>query len=507
MSIPVDLSPNSIGAWARDLPITNKGLVGRESYAILQALPKQDLGYKKRLAILEAITPPVDLVLEYLQAQIIGDHPKSEAFLSLALEMCHLLETNYQQLGKDSRTITTSFLRERAASLGMSRELTCLLQQLLFRYLDHQPAPPMTWARLSALGTAVRPKDRAPFFQGIALHLGIIYRLSPLAIRDVFRYLQVLPMERLVKLGKPVTKTGQIGFFIAPGDSPPAYGMIPIDAYPVDLTLLLKELTDGKQASMPAAPIIADLKLHWSENSRTKELRLAPEKPLTTVARFGLSDILGYLAEINSNTNNKDDEAQLYQTVPGGLQRSINRPVATAVEVQIDDISDRGCRIGTRYGDFRSAEIVCIDWHRQEKRIGIIVWFRKTGEHRECGIQWLLNQARATRVRFDAAAVPALVGQSPVSGRDVILYGSQHDKNRGKCWINKRHEWQQHDLVVTTRKEMVEIAEIFPVAPADASSFEQPPAQPPTVHPQPEPATPYQDVWDVLSPSGRGSTR
>lgn len=503
MPIPEELNPESVRNWAQDLPLANKALAGRESYAILAALPEQPLGYKRRLAVLDVVTPIVELVLDHLQAQIIGEHPKADAFLALALDTLQLLEANYQQLGRDARDRSHSYLREKAASLAMTREAQCLLEQLLFRYLDHQDAPPLTWARLTALGTAAKEKDRAPFYQAIALHLGILYRLPPPAIRDVYRHLKLLPIIKLVKLGTPACSAGQTGFFVGPGDEPPAYGTLSADAFPVDLSALRDSLT-GERKEAPLNPaVVADLKVQWSEGTRTKERRLVPQKRLVTTARFGYSDIVDFLAELVGGPT--DDEGLVYQTVTGDLKQVINKQPAKTVDVQIDDISDHGCRITTDFGDFRSGEVVCINWHRKEKRIGTVVWFRKASDRRVCGVQWLLNQAQAVRVRFNSDQVAALTGQSPKTGRDAILYGNRHHPQDEVCLVETAEGWQQHELTVTVKKDLVEVAETLPAAPAGAPLEQPVPTQP--VRPKVEPAAQYQDVWDVLSPSSRPGQR
>jgi len=492
MSIPPIISPETIQAWAKDLPYTNKALVGREAFEILSGLPRQPLTGNNRLTILATLEYPINLILEHLQAQIIGEHPKAPLFLKLGQEFCRLLDQNYEQLHQDLLQSRNTYARDRGIQRLIRQQAECLEQQLLFQYLDHQTTNPDIWNKLHTLHLSSRVKDRNPYYRAIALHLGAAYRLSPRAIRDTFRALKRLPVADLVDLGAPVMLSGLIDFFL-PGDgSPPRYGPIPIEASPLGLSRLIQALNadQGLDTETRGA-----LQTHWSAAKRTKELRVAPEKPLATLARFGLSDILDYLAGLDIPVT---DEKGLHYRKPGELPQSHFHNQQEMTEVQIFDISDHGCRIRTGADDFRSGEIVCIHWRGQEKRIGCVVWFHKDAQARECGIQWLLDQPKAVLIRFDSpTATHALIGTSPETGREVLLYGSRHDRSHENCRIKSEQGWQSFSLLVVQKKGLIEIAETF------LMQASLPPAEVPELTAvaasTPEPS-PFQDVWEALSP-------
>jgi hypothetical protein len=492
MSIPPIISPESIQAWAKDLPYTNKALVGREAFEILRGLPGQPLTGNNRLTILTSLEYPINLILEHLQAQIIGEHPKAPLFLNLGQEFCHLLDSNYEQLHRDLLQSRNTFGRDRTVQRLLRRQAECLEQQLLFQYLDHQTTNPNIWNKLHTLHLSSRIKDRNPYYRAIALHLGAAYRLSPRTIRDTFRALKRLPVTDLIDLGVPATTSGQIDFFL-PGDgSPPKYGPIPLEARPLDLSRLIQALDadQGLDAETRNA-----LQINWSAAKRTKELRVAPEKPLATLARFGLSDILDYLAGLDIPVT---DEKGLQLRKPGELPRSDFHSQQEMTEVRIFDISDHGCRIRTGANDFRSGEIVCIHWRGQEKRIGSVVWFHKDAGTRECGIQWLLDQPTAVQIRFDSPTTThALTGTSPDTGREILLYGSRHGRNHESCWIKSEQEWRRFSLIIIQKKGLIEIAETF-LMQASPLPVQEPEATG-TATPTPAPS-PFQDVWEALSP-------
>jgi hypothetical protein len=497
MPIPPIISPESIQAWAKDLPYTNKALVGREAFEILRGLPRQPLTGNNRLTVLATLEFPVNLILEHLQAQIIGEHPKAPLFLKLGQEFCHLLDRNYEQLHQDLLQSRNTFARDRTIQRLVRQQAECLEQQLLFQYLDHQTTNPDIWRKLHTLHLSSRVKDRNPYYRAIALHLGAAYRLSPRSIRDTFRALKRLPVADLVDLRAPVQITGLIDFFLPSDGSPPRYGPIPLEAHPLDLSRLIQALDADQGLDTETR---SELQTHWSAAKRTKELRVAPEKPLATLARFGLSDILDYLAGLDIPGT---DENGLHYRKPGDLQRSHFHNQQEMTEVQIFDISDHGCRIRTGADDFRSGEIVCIHWKAQQKRIGCVVWFHKDAGARECGIQWLLDQPKAVLIRFDSpSATHALSGTSPETGRDVLLYGSRHDRDHKVCWIKSEQEWQQFSLVVVQKKGLVEIAETF-LMQVPTLSVEK--AEVPS-DTGPAPAA-FQDVWDALSPFAAGETK
>lgn len=498
MSLPMETTPDSVRQWARDLPYANKAVVARESFELLEALQEQSHTSGDQMAILEAMETPVGLVLEHLQAQIISEHPKAPLFLSLGESYCGLLTQQYAELRRQLAERRGGLLNERADRLATSRQADYLAQQILFRALDHQQAPNEAWDQLQALYSGTKVKQRAPFYRMIALHLASTNRLAPRTIRDVYQFLQQLPMENLIDLKATVSGKARNGFYLPADHSAPTFGDIPANARPLDLSRLVRAL-NGKQAAELNPQLLEELKTRWSVSKRIKDRRITPRKPLKTTARFGLSDILQHLRGLEAGATT-DTDLELHHTLPGTSISHLSRRSPELAEALIVDISDNGCRLHTNSKELRSGEIVCVNWGQDEKRIGTVIWFCKDGDQRECGIQWLMEDPQSAQLRFDTPeTVHALSGVSPTSGRNILLYAAQFGQYRAICWINKQGEWQRNKLVIADNKGLVEIAEPFPVVTPKATPEKAPP---PAASPTADKLSPYQDVWDALSPFG-----
>jgi len=499
MPLPRRLTADTVKAWSRDLPYANKAVVAKESFELLKALQKENQPNNgERLAILTLMQTPVSLVLEHLQAQIISEHPKSALFLSLGEGYCTLLTDLYQQFRDSLPLAHRGFFSDHGASQAMMQQADCLGQQILFRALDHQPAPTRVWDRLQSLFIGSRVKNRAPFYRMIAFHLASTNRLPPRAIRDVFQLLQQLPVENLMDLNAATNVSNRVGFFLPTGHGVPSFGTIPVGARALNLSRLVRVLDDER--STPLDPLLrAELRNHWSIGTRSKDRRITPDNPLQTSARFGFSDILAHLREDKQEHDSQDTE--LRARLPNQTPSHFDRHTTELVDARIADISDNGCRLHTTTSNLRSGEIVCVNWGQGEKRIGTIVWFYKEGGERVCGIEWILEAPKAAQLRFDELETAyALLGHPPGSQRDILLYASHSGKPRSHCWIESNGEWLHYDLVVTDNKGLIEIAEPFPYTDPEATNVEPPAAEtPPTT--ANTPASPYQDVWDALSSS------
>ena len=501
MTLPTEITPGSIKIWSRDLPYANKAVVARESFELLEELQTCAHTSGDRMAVLEAMETPVGLVLEHLQAQVIGEHPKAPLFLSLGESYCQLLTQHYAALRKQLAEHRSGLFNERADRQAVTRQAEYLAQQILFRALDHQQAPTDAWDQLQALYYGSKVKERAPFYRMIALHLASTNRLSPRTIRDVYRLLQQLPVADLIDLKASISGKSRQGFFLPADHSAPTFGDIPPTARPLDLSRLVRALGSKKAAHLEPR-LLDELRTRWSVSKRIKDRRITPRKPLKTTARFGLSDILHHLRSLNPAVSGNDLE--LNGTLSGRAVGGSSQREPELVGALIVDISDNGCRLHTHSSELRSGEIVCVNWGQDEKRIGTVIWFCKDGDHRECGIQWLMEAPQPAQLRFDTPeTIHALSGVSPTSNREILLYAAQYGQYRANCWINQQGEWQRNKLVIIDNKGLVEIAEAFPILATEPSATESVTAE----KPQPVAETsPYQDVWDALSPFGGSAT-
>jgi len=493
MPLPTEISPDSVTTWARELPYANKPVVARESFAILQQLEQASLTANQRMAVLEGLQAPIGLVLEHLQAQIIAEHSKAALLLSLAESYCARLAKQYQQLRRELAESDSGLFNDSGNQTALTREAEYLAEQILFRTLDHQPAPPEAWSRLQALFFGSKVKDRGPLYRMIALQLASTNRLSPRSIRDAYRLLRQLPIEQLIDLKATAGGRNRTGFFLPADLSAPSFGTIPVDARPLELTRLVRAL-GGKQANGTDPQLIAELRTRWSVSKRVKDRRISPRRPLHTKARFGLSDIVQHLRDSTS----AEDHPDLYAELPTESFRATTRRSPLLFDALIVDISDNGCRLLTESPDLRSGEIVCVNWGQDEQRIGTVVWFCKDGDQRECGIQWLMETPSAVPLRFDGAEpIYALSGRSPNSQRNILLFASQYGQRHERCWLRQHGQWQANRLVIVDDQGLIEIAEPFPVqitVPLDHDTTPTTPAA--------DSATAYQDVWDALSTSG-----
>lgn len=490
MPLPTEISPNSVTNWAQELPCANTPVVARESFAILQQLEQASLAANQRMAVLENLQAPIGLVLEHLQAQIVAEHPKSALLLSLAESYCAGLANQYQQLRRERADSDSERLNDSGDQTALTREAEYLAEQILFRTLDHQPAPPEVWSRLQTLFFGSRVKDRGPLYRMIALQLASTNRLSPRSIRDTYQLLRQLPIEQLIDLKATAGGRNRTGFFLPADLSAPGFGALPIDSRPLELTRLVRAL-GGKQVNGTDPQLIAELRTRWSVGKRVKDRRISPRRPLRTKARFGLSDIVQHLRD---NTS-AEDHPDLYAEPPTASFRATTRRNPLLFDALIVDISDNGCRLLTKSPDLCSGEIVCVNWGQDEQRIGTVVWFCKDGDQRECGIQWLMETPSAVPLRFDdAEAIYALSGRSPNSQRNILLFASQYGQRHERCWLRQHGQWQAKRLVIVDDQGLIEIAEPFPIKITAPLDQDTPPATPAA-----DPTSAYQDVWDTLS--------
>jgi len=122
MTLPMEITPDSVKNWSRDLPYANKAVIARESFELLETLQTCSHTSGDRMSILDSLETPVRLVLEHLQAQIIGEHPKAPLFLSLGESYCSLLTQHYALSRRQLSHKRSELFHERADRLATTRQ-------------------------------------------------------------------------------------------------------------------------------------------------------------------------------------------------------------------------------------------------------------------------------------------------------------------------------------------------------------------------------------------------
>ena len=487
MALPDDVNPDSVKAWVHDLPFANKAVLSRETFELINSLPRQALTSGDRMEVLKTANHPVGIVLDHLRGQIIADHPKAPLFLSLGEEFCRLMSRSYTDIVDDLNANRAGFFNERAVLAAVERAGEYHERRLLLRALVHHAPPKGEWKALKKLYLGSKERHRAPFYRAIALHLCGTNRLAPGTILKVQALLEELPVERLVEMKRPVPVRDHSGFYLPDGDGPPLYGPVPAGAQLLSLTRLLNAV-DNMPAPGLDARVIQDLRDHWSTDKRAKERRVTPSKVLRTRAVFGFHDILRCLHETPVVAAVEEDTFELSDSSFATAPRS---PVAYTVEVM--DISDRGCRLRAKHSGARSGEVVAVQWGSGAWRIGIVAWFISEGDDWEFGLQWLIEFPKPVLLRFDSPEPhPALRGRHIESGNEVMVHAAVHGSYRANCWIQQEDGWQRSRLTVIERRGLVEVARTEAVVELRHEA-EAP-------KPKPAPASPFQDVWDALSP-------
>ena len=147
-----ELNASSVTAWANKLPRANLAESSKQLYRALDELSSLDCSFRQRLETLEALRPPIHLILQglqprYLNASIVLPE-KTAAVVRLCNRFNNFLADNYRLATEDilSHSWTSRF--RQSLALAVHRELTERSVLLLRSYLLYQIEPSNTWEQL-----------------------------------------------------------------------------------------------------------------------------------------------------------------------------------------------------------------------------------------------------------------------------------------------------------------------------------------------------------------------
>lgn len=491
MAIPGDLTASNIQAWANQLPYANKPLVAKETFEVIRRLPEYELAPRHQIAILEAIDYPVSVVLEHIRSKLSTGHSRTEQFLSLGETFCESLVSICERLAENCCKPGGLRLSDRLPRRGLALANHYFEQWNLLRAADHRPAPEDLWRRIKEINAHAGIKDSGSMTRLIAFHLASPYRMTSRQIDTVATLLDSLPMEKLVRIGKPLRHRGEPSFFLPEGDCPPEYGAVPVGGIPVDLSALVTHVRLAPPLNV-STTLLHSLLERWGGTLQDKQQRTPTTRPIRTAAVIGLGCIVRHLNQSNAVFGSDLDDNNHFQSAFAPSNNAFsNRNEST--EVSFLDLSDGGCRLKTAWKGIQNGDLIAVHWGRVEWRIGTIVWMVKEDEQSECGVQWLLRKPEPVSVRFDTGEpVLGISGNCLLDGHPALLYSARQGVKAISCLVKNQGQWNPYHLSISKSTGLVELAR--------AEQAEDIPA----LNPIEQVANPVpsaeDDMWNSLSP-------
>lgn len=494
MAIPADLTASSIQAWAEQLPYANKPLVSKETFEVICRLPEYELAPKHQIAVLEEMSFPLSVVLDHIKAKLTANHSRTEQFLMLGEAFCERLVGICEALAENCCKKGGLRLSDRLPRRGLALANHYFEQWNLLRAIDHRPAPEGLWRRVKEINAHAGIKDTGSMTRLIAFHQASPQRLTGRQIDSIAALLDSLPMEKLVRIGKPLRNRGEPALFLPEGDCPPEYGSVPVGGIPVDLQPLVNHLQMSPPANVPTS-LMKSLLERWSCTLPSKQKRTPTTRPIRTSAVIGLGGIVRHLTETDPSFA-VADEVAFKSAFTQGHNAFAKRNEAT--EVSFLDISDGGCRLRTQWQGTHNGDLIAVHWGRVEWRIGTIVWMVRDGDDSECGVQWLLKKPEPVSLRFDTGEpVQGITGKCLLDGHQALLYGARLGTKAISCLVKSHSQWTPYHLSISKSTGLVELARV--------ERAEDIPALNPIDQEPAEVAQTEEDLaWNTLSPFTSG---
>jgi len=516
MAVPDKLTAATVKAWAETLPYANRALLARETFELIERLPEADLVDRQKLLVVESIKRPVSAVLDHIRHRLVVDDAGSEQFLALGDAYCQRLTTLCTSLSggadKPGRVSSLLPLASRPSKQALTLSGHFLEQWYLLRALNYHGVPAGFWGHVRSLAGQHRGAKIASLARLLALHLAGPAAMTQQQAHAVVAMLRSLPMATLVVIGDAAARAGEPGFYLADDDVAPAFGVPPQGALVVDLAPLVAAVQAKSNGEVVLA-LLPELLSRWQGARPEKAVRRPTGRAIRARIIIGLRGVVRHLAPpappappVSTSAGGGlaagGPREMVGQTEAGHAFGDGKNPFAAPAEpVQASflDISPGGCRLRTRWDAVQVGDIVAVYWGCVEWRIGCLAWIRRHADEWECGVQWLLRQPRAVKVRFDSSEpVVGLVGESYSDGREGLIYAAGASAGHQECEVSSGDGWVSMRLQAEKTTAVVELALL--ARPEELVS-----APPPTSAPAPSVVHAHDDnddLWDVLTAIG-----
>ena len=153
--LPFEIRPAAVDAWIAELPAANLGETSRRLYTTLVALNGQSLSPKKRVAVLEQLSPHVHYANEALKKHFVG---KSFPLKPISYQVARLAQALSIQLAMGYQTAAYELLGKSGFNRDRALTQTALLKALelfgltlLRTYQVYAPYPRGLWQRVHKL--------------------------------------------------------------------------------------------------------------------------------------------------------------------------------------------------------------------------------------------------------------------------------------------------------------------------------------------------------------------
>lgn len=372
----------------------------------------------ERLPLVVPLQRPVDVVLDRIQRHLVGGGGCPERFLALGETLCARMVSLCGDPGVDHGIVDALTGR-----LAPRRQAASLISHYFERWrvlglIDHQAPPVGFWLAVSR-HEPLSDFDRAAFSRLIALELAGTASMRAAAIRDLVDVLRTLPMQRLVRLGKPVRAPGAIGFFLAGGDRQPGHGRIPVGATPIDMSGLVSCFRQSRPVESAVLAALVGVAGRWRDAPARRSGSRVGQLNTPVRAVVGFHGIRRQLSASDATAGADEIEIVCPAIGMDPAQAGVGPdPVA----VRVLDSSLSGCRIELGSQRAEIDDLIGFAWGDAGWRVGRVVWMTRSGIGWECGIHWLVHAIDKARVKLNSGrTAAALVGKRLVDQGSALI--------------------------------------------------------------------------------------
>jgi len=508
MAIPDKITVNAVKAWVEQLPFTNKPVVARETYTLIEQLPHSGLPAGQQMQILSITRRPAGLVLDHIRQRLAVDRKPGDQLLSLGDRYCERLTAACDALLTGTGKKGLFGLGGGVSGQALVLHNHYLEQWYLLHVVSHRVLPGGFWSRCRQHALLSKGEALAPIARLLALHLAGPSSLTARQMQTLGDLLAALPMQGLLTIAAPdVATIDQVRFVWPAGDGAPRMGTLAdTDSLQIDLTGLLDRLSADHNPSIDPA-MLDELLNRWSGALPDKQRRRATEKPLLTSVVLGLRGVYRHLGEVAGDGHVDFDpqpKAEALSVDGSGHQQNANPFARRSVDIKarVLDISQGGCRLQVDWAGIQNGDIIAVHWGQTEWRIGSLSWISRDGDEWQCGVQWLLEQPRSAMVSFDQGEPDvALIGRCHPNGEPGLIYGTGMHEAHASCEVIVSGGRQSYSLISKIPNGLVELAhlELRP----DAATI---PVLEPLDAAEAKPLNEDDGVWDLFAAMGASTT-
>jgi len=494
MTVSNKLTVEAVKAWAEQLPTANMPVAARETYEMLGKLETSGMAARQRLQVLEIMQRPAMLVLKHIRQRVASDDAQAAQLLPLGDAFCERMTKACEALLESPEKHGMLGFRKSVSEQALAFNAEYMEQWYALRTVSRRTVADGFWSMFKYHVGLSGDRLAAPVARILALQLAAPAGMTTRQLQSVVEFLAGLPMAELVTVAEADSQVGGDGFFWCDGVGAPQYGSIPAGSKVIDLSRFVARAS--AVTSIDFDPLLmADLLQRWRGEWPEKQGRRTTERPVVTSVVVGLRGVVRHLGEALPGRAAASGFAMesVELSATGDSFVNANNPFAQlskAAPASFVDLSMGGCRLRTRWESVQAGDIIAVQWGKMDWRIGSISWVVRERDEWDCGIHWLMDDAKPATVSFDSGEpVVGLIGTSLGDGQQGLVYASGVHAGELNCRVNtgSPDRWQTYSLVSRTVTGVAEMALIEVPTPLSVVGAEnrvaaaplsgQPPAQ------------------------------